>query len=1327
VVEDGRDVTPARPKQRALLALLLLRRGEVVGTEELIEALWGSEPPETAAKALHGHVSALRKLLGAEAIETRPPGYALRLRPERSDLGRFDALVAEGRREADPDSRAELLRRALALFRGEPLSDFRYEGFARAETDRLEELRLGALEDCIEAELELGRHAELVAELERLVTANPLRERLRSELMLALYRSGRQADALHAYQEGRRLLADELALEPGPALKRLEHQILSHDPALAPPSRDHPAPRPREERKLVTILFCDLIGFTAQAEQLDPEDVRALQRPYFERVRTEIERFGGTVEKFIGDAVMAAFGAPVAHEDDAERAVRAALAIRDSLATEFELRIAVHSGEALVTLDAEPRAGEGIVTGDVVNTASRLQALAPTGGILVGEATYRVTRDAIEYREEEPVRAKGKTQPLAVWRAIAARAPARATAPRRLDTPLIGRGRELDQLTDAFERARAERETQLVTVVGVPGIGKSRILLELRDALGENAVWRQGRSLPYGDGVTFWALGEVVKEEAGILESDSAEAAVQKLERAATEVVTDPGEARWVARQLRPLLGLGAGGDGRDRVEGEAYAAWRLFVEGLAERAPLALALEDLHWADDGLLDFVDELVERAVDVPLLVVCTARPELLERRPVWGGGKRNAASVLLRPLSAEETTLLVEHLLEGDALPPGAKEQLVARAEGNPLYAEEYARLVAERESGAELSTPETLHGLIAARLDALSQTEKGLVQDAAVVGEVLWVDALAAIGEHPSAAVEELLRSLERKEFLRRRRESSVEGQSEYAFHHALVRDVAYSQIPRSVRGRKHRRAAEWIEALGRREDHAEMLAHHYLRALELARASREPTDALAGRAVIALSQAGDRAFQLRAYAVAAGFYGTALELAPEQDPGRPQLLLRYAKAVFYVGPDEDARASAERALVALAPAGDVEGAAEAELLLGELADDQGDAPGALPHFRRAASLVEALPTSRSKAEVFILNALRLTLADEEGASRYAEEGLAMAEELDSLDLRAAALDRLGVVRTAEGDVEDALRRQEQSVTLTEGFVSPGAVRATGNLASVLGDLGRLARSRRLHERCLELALRLGVARDVRWAKSEHVTDLYLAGEWEEALREANEYVAEVEATPHFMDGPCFGTRARIGFARGEVELADADWERSLSIARRHELGQLVFPALGLRALHLAEADPAKAAALADEVLGDIAGRRWIWAPAFLVELAHALERLGRSDDFLRATAAAYVTPWLESARAISGGDFVRAADVLAGIGSRPDEAYTRLRAAEALLVEGRRAEADKQLAPALEFFRSVRATRYLAHGERLVASSAELALGSSSPGQAGG
>ena len=573
-----------------------------------------------------------------------------------------------------------------------------------------------------------------------------------------------------------------------------------------------------------------------------------------------------------------------------------------------------------------------------------------------------------------------------------------------------------------------------------------------------------------------------------------------------------------------------------------------------------------MHWADGGLLDFVDDLVERVVDVPLLVVCTARLELLERRPAWGGGKRNA-SPSCSDRFPPARRLSRRAAAEGQALAPGAEGQLVARAEGNPLYAEEYARLLVEREPGAELSTPETLHGLIAARVDALSQPEKDLLQDAAVVGEVLWVDALAAIGQHPSAAVEELLRSLERKEFVRRRRHSSVEGQSEYAFHHVLVRDVAYSQIPRSVRGHKHHLAAKWIEALGRREDHAEMLAHHYLRALELARAAREPTDELAGPAVAAFSQAGDRAFQLRAYPVAARFYGTALDLAPEHDPGRAQLLLRYAKAVFWAGPYEDAHASVEQALVELTRARDASGAAEAELLLGELADDQGDAPQALPHFARAASLVEALPTSRSKAEVFILNALRLALADEAGASRYAEEGLAMAEELGSPELLVAALDRLGVVRMAEGEVEAGLRCHEQSVALgrDSSLLPPSARPATWprRSATWAGWPGAV----RLHERCLDLAL---ARRSARRSLGEvrHVTDLYRAGEWEEALREANDYLAEVQATPHFMDGPCFGTRARIRFARDDDALARADLGTSLSIARRSGVSQLLFPAL---------------------------------------------------------------------------------------------------------------------------------------------------------------
>jgi class 3 adenylate cyclase len=414
----------------------------------------------------------------------------------------------------------------------------------------------------------------------------------------------------------------------------------------APLTAEQPASR--EERKVVTIFFADLVGFTGRAEQLDPEDVRAMLSPYYVRLRSEIERFGGTVEKFIGDAVMAAFGAPVAHEDDPERAVRAALAVREAIvelnegdpSLDLHVRVAVNTGEAVVALGARPSEGEGMVAGDVVNTAARLQAAAPVDGILVGEMTYRATERVIEYAEGEPVRAKGKSEPIRVWEALAARARYGVDVQQSGGAPLVGRREELDLLLDALGRSRRERTPQLLTLVGVPGIGKSRLVWELArsvDADPEHLVfWRQGRSLPYGEGVAFWAVGEMVKAQAAILETDSAQIAETKLVATVADLVPDPAGARWIESHLRPLVGLAAEGDaGEDRRE-EAYGAWRRFFEAMAEQRPLVLVFEDLHWADDNLLDFVDYLVDWVTDVPLLVIGTARPELLERRPNWGG-------------------------------------------------------------------------------------------------------------------------------------------------------------------------------------------------------------------------------------------------------------------------------------------------------------------------------------------------------------------------------------------------------------------------------------------------------------------------------------------------------------------------------------------------------------------------------------------------------------------------------------------------------------------------------------------------------------------
>ena len=594
----------------------------------------------------------------------------------------------------------------------------------------------------------------------------------------------------------------------------------------------------RRERKVVTVLFADLVGFTSRAEQLDPEDVAAELTRYHGHLRAELERHGGTVEKFIGDAVMALFGAPTTHEDDAERAVRAAFTIRDwALDQGVEVRIGVNTGEALVSVDAHPETGESMAAGDVINTGARLQSAAPVNSIVVGEQTFRSTERAIDYREIAPVEAKGKSQPVSAWEAVQPRA--RFAVERVHGATLVGRRREVDLLEGALARVLEERSSQLVTIVGVPGIGKSRLVLELYEVierLEELISWRYGRCLPYGEGITFWALGEMVKAQLGILEGDDDAEAERKL----TDAVADS----WVRSHLRPLVGLTGAAEGGGDKRDEAFAAWRRYFEELAAERPLVLVFEDLHWADDNLLEFLDHLVDWAAGVPLLVVCTARPELLTRRPDWGGGKPNALTVSLPSLSDDDTARLLAELL-GSVLPAETQVELLARAGGNPLYAEEFARMLRDRGTVGEL--PETVQGLIAARLDLLEPEQKSLLQDGAVIGKRFWVGGLAALADRPD--LEAGLHSLERKEFVRRERSSTVETDSEYSFRHLLVRDVAYGQIPRAVRAEKHLLAARWVEQLGRREDHAEMLAHHYLQALELTTAAGGSTEAFADAA----------------------------------------------------------------------------------------------------------------------------------------------------------------------------------------------------------------------------------------------------------------------------------------------------------------------------------------------------------------------------------------------------------------------------------------------------------------------------------------------
>jgi class 3 adenylate cyclase/tetratricopeptide (TPR) repeat protein len=1078
----------------------------------------------------------------------------------------------------------------------------------------------------------------------------------------------------------------------------------------------------REERKVVTVLFADLVGFTSRAEQMDPEDVRAVLEPYHARLREELEQRGGTVEKFIGDAVMALFGAPTAHEDDSERAVRAALAIRDWIreAGELQLRIGITTGEALVALGARPAEGEGMASGDVVNTAARLQSAAPANGILVDEATRRATGQAISYAEHDPVDAKGKAEPVPVWEVVEARSRYGVDVGRASGALLVGREKELDLLSSTLERVKQEQSPQLVTLVGVPGIGKSRLVAELFaaiDVVPELIYWRQGRCLPYGEGVTYWALSEMVKAHAGILETDTEEQALQKLREVVAESIEDAPETDWVEAHLRPLIGLAEETQsGADR-QAESFAAWRRFFEALAERGPLILVFEDLHWADDSLLDFIDHLVDWATGVPLLVVCTARPELLARREGWGGGKPNAATISLSPLSADETARLVHALLERAVLPAEVQATLIERAGGNPLYAEEFARMV-ELSNGdeTEIRLPESVQGIIAARLDAVPLEEKLLLQDAAVVGKVFWLGAVERIGQLDRSEAQHVLHRLERKEFVRRERRSSVGDESQYLFRHLLVRDVAYSQIPRAARAEKHRVAADWIESLGRPDDHAEMLAHHYVTALELDRAAGVESHELAERARLRLLEAGDRAYALSAFPAAMRFYSAALDLWPTDDPERPQLLLRLGRVAAQAesGSAADVLKEARDGLLA---GGYLEDAADAEALLSEHFWLQGERDRSSEHLDRAVALVQDRPTSYRKAHI-VANAsrFRMLAGDGEATIRLGREALSMMEELGGDDEgRAFVLNNIGSARVRAGDAS-GLDDLEESVAISDAINSAESVRGLGNLASIVTDLGELGRRQELIERGVATAERFGMAEFRRWLRAELFWTLYWDGRWSELSRGLDEQVDDFEATGYWLETPCRWLRARIRLGHGDRRGAVDDVERAIERARLAKDPQLMWPALSVGARVFAYSDSQKASDHVNEVLSQWKALAFAvpLASDWLGDLAIALDALGRAGELVEAAAAAKsIYPWLEAAAAYAAGDFAGAGDVYGRIGALPEEGYARLRAARALVERGRRAEADLQLERSLAFFRSAGATAYVREGEALLAASA--------------
>jgi DNA-binding SARP family transcriptional activator/tetratricopeptide (TPR) repeat protein len=855
VLDGERRVPLGGAKRRAVLALLLLDANQVVSTERLIDGVWGDEPPAGALASLQNHVLRLRRELG-ERIVTRAPGYLMRVERDELDLERFRRLVEEARTR-EPGEAAALLRDALALWRGTPLADLADEPVIAAAVG-LEGLRLDTLERRLDAELALGRHAQLVSELETLVVEQPFRERLRAQLVLALYRSGRQGDALEAYASARAAFVDELGLEPGAELQELQRAVLRQDPALDAPASAPvtSAPAIEESRKTVTVLLADL-GTDTQ----DPEARREELRRARADATATVEAHGGSVDESVNDRVVAIFGVPAAREDDALRGVRAACDLR---AAGVVTRAAVATGNVIT---GDPSRGRPHVSGPPLQEADRLLAGAVDGDVLAGERTLRLVQHAVV--------------PGAAPRSVESVLHDAEAVARRLETPLVGRADELGELLAAFQLATLHGHTRLVTVLGSPGVGKTRLARELVDVLSAAATCTVGRTPPFAEAPTYAALRDAF--------SSLAQGSVGPW---AASVLADQSDGERVARQVAAAVGeTHPGGP----VEETAWAVRRL-VETIAGDRPLVLVLEDLHDASPAMLDLVEHVVTLARG-PILVVVLARPELLDTRPDWGGVGVRGTSIRLDVLPTERAGDLLDHLA-GAPLADERREAILRAAAGNPLFLEQLLAAAAEDET-----VPDSIHALLAARLDRLTADDRRVLQAAAVLGHTF-----------PTVLVQPLVDTDARQALLVLARRDFVEpdapdpfGSESWVFRHALVREEAYATLPKRRRAQLHEQVAEIIDATTQERgiDFAEVVGYHlesaYLAAHEVDPQAPE-LGRLAFRAAQQLGAAGRRALVERDTSTAIPFFRRALALLPPTAPERIELSIHLADSLGWVG-----------------------------------------------------------------------------------------------------------------------------------------------------------------------------------------------------------------------------------------------------------------------------------------------------------------------------------------------------------------------------------------------------------------------------------------
>jgi class 3 adenylate cyclase/tetratricopeptide (TPR) repeat protein len=1074
-------------------------------------------------------------------------------------------------------------------------------------------------------------------------------------------------------------------------------------PDLAPPGAAAGLP---EERRKATILFADLSGYTAVAERMDPEQVKAMVDRALQRLGQEVDRYGGRVDKFIGDNVMAVFGAPVSHEDDPERAVRAGLAmqramdevnadISDIADASFLLRVGINSGEVL----AGQVGRDYTVMGDPVNVAARLQAAARPGSVTVGEVTHRLTSNAIEYEPLEPLELKGKAEPVMAWEAVRVTV-ATPTRIARASTPLIGREDESALLLSLFERVVKEERPHMVTVIGQAGVGKSRLLRELAGAVADNPaqpLLRLGHCPAYGTGLSYWALGEVIRGQFEIVDTDDSELAWAKLLRGAesliSEEITEEPPERIAALLARPLgievpddVAASVGLDSEDpqAMRDRIFSAVRSLVEGACRQKPLVLAIEDIHWADEGMLDLLEYLA-RWVRGPLLLVALARDELLDRRPGWGGGRRNATTITLDPLAPERAKELVGALFGGEEAGNGDGEllhQVAQRSGGNPLFAEEMVNRIMEEGSPDTQTLPETVHSVLAARLDSLRPDERAVLQNASVVGHTFWEGSLQAVGGHD---LTDALASLQDKDLIVPTAGSRLAGEHEFAFKHVLIRDVAYSTLPKSVRARRHAEVGEFIEtrAADRSEGVVAMVADHYGQAAELgldAGLDEAELMRIGARALAAHESAGDSAAAIYSNQEALRHFEKALALGDLPPEARARIAEKLGDVALRLGRVDRATKVWDECLEHHRGEEDLHRVGDLHRKIGAALWHKGDREGSIEHYQRGIDLLKDGPPCLELVRLYEEAAsLYMHTGDNMLAIYASEKALRLAERLEEAAAASRAHGIFGRVFGRIGDAERARENLERSVELARESDPAEAVRALLTLGYHLEvSEADYTEAGAAYKQALGLAEETG---DLPSQVELHAALAQLAGyrgDWEAVEREtdASATLAEREGLtgklcfPYLMRGMLrwregdFNTsadllrraadlgeqvgRSEVAFQalfwlagslrqRGDYAEADTELSRALDICERAGLVAQSIEAISARALTLMQAGRTEVAAEAAEEATRLAERL-----RYPVGKAASLEAAGSVAGDHREGAAALAEArqaWLELGR----------------------------------------------------------------------------------------